>query len=100
MHSTGSGWDFLTSMLLPSSTAAWGLHAAGKSFTSVEIRWFWTMSSVFANQNFDIWVSTLPFLRDRVRQHHVKGGYPVRGDDQQRIAEIIDIAHFSALRRF
>jgi len=40
-----------------------------------------------------------PLLRYRVGKHDVESGYPVRGDDEQRFAEIIDIAHLAAFGR-
>ena len=39
------------------------------------------------------------FVGNRGRQHVVEGGKPVRGDDDQEIAGVVNVAHFAAHQR-
>ncbi len=39
------------------------------------------------------------FVGDTGRQDHVEGRNPVGGDNQQRIAEVVNIAHFALDKR-
>ena len=57
------------------------------------------MSSVFENQYLRYLGQHPALFRDRVRQHHIEGGDPVRCDDEKRITQVIDIADLAAFRR-
>jgi hypothetical protein len=37
-------------------------------------------------------------MRDAVGQYYVKGGYPVRGHDQQMCTQVIDVPHFAPMQ--
>ncbi len=41
----------------------------------------------------------LAFVGNRRRQDHVEGGNAIAGDQQQFVAEIVDVAHFAAAEK-
>ncbi len=70
-------------------------RSSTSSGTSAEMKWLGTMSSGQLEPEFGDPVQHLPLVGNRRRHHHVVDRDPVRGDHQQVVLPLVDLADLS-----